>query len=53
MPGIEKGVIGMEAGKTKTIENPPEEAFGPRREELVVEVAKSELPDHIPCNQFH
>jgi FKBP-type peptidyl-prolyl cis-trans isomerase 2 len=47
MPGIEKGVIGMETGDTKTIEIPPEEAFGPRREELVIEIAKSELPDHI------
>ena len=46
MPGIEKGVIGMEPGDTKTIEIPPQEAFGQRREELVIEIAKSELPDH-------
>ena len=47
MPGIEKGVIGMETGDTKSIEIPPEEAFGPRRDELVIEVAKKELPDQI------
>ena len=47
MPGIEKGVIGMEPGDTKTVEIPPEEAFGPRRKELVIEVAKSELPDQM------
>jgi len=27
MPGIEKGIIGMEIGESKTIEIPPEEAF--------------------------
>jgi FKBP-type peptidyl-prolyl cis-trans isomerase 2 len=47
MPSIEKGVLGMETGDTKTIEIPPEEAFGERREKLVVEIAKSELPNHI------
>lgn len=50
MPGLENSLIGMEAGDTKSIEVPPEEAFGPRQEELVVEVTKSSLPDHInPC----
>lgn len=47
MPGIEKNVIGMKTGDTKTIEIPPEEAFGERREDLVVEAAKSELPEQI------
>ena len=47
MPGIEKGVISMESGGTKTIEIPPEEAFGLRREELVVEIEKGQLPDYI------
>ncbi len=50
MPGLETGVVGMEAGNKKSIEIPPEEAFGPRQEELVVEVKKCSLPDHIePC----
>ena len=47
MPGLETGVIGMEAGEKKSVEVPPEEAYGPRKEELVVEVKKSNLPDHI------
>ena len=47
MPGIENSVIGMEAGEKKSIEIPPEEAYGPRQEELVVEISKSKLPDHI------
>ncbi|MBW1998774.1 MAG: FKBP-type peptidyl-prolyl cis-trans isomerase, partial [Deltaproteobacteria bacterium] len=47
MPGIDKGVIGMETGEKKTLEIPPEDAFGPRRDELVIEVGKSELPPEI------
>jgi len=47
MPGIEKGVIGMETGDTKTIEIPPEEAFGLWRKDLVIEVPKSDLPDQM------
>ena len=45
IPGIEKGVIGMETGDTKTIEIAPDEAYGPRRKDLVIEVPKSDLPD--------
>ena len=47
MPGIEKSVLGMETGDQKSVEISPEDAFGPRREDLVVEVRKSDLPDHI------
>jgi FKBP-type peptidyl-prolyl cis-trans isomerase 2 len=47
MPGIENGVIGMEVGDTKTIEILTEEAFGPRRKELVAEVMKGDIPNHI------
>ena len=47
IPGFEKGVIGMEVGETKTITVPPEEAYGPRNEELIVDVKKSILPENI------
>lgn len=47
IPGFEKGVVGMGVGDTKTIEIPPEEAYGAKQDELVVEVQKSELPDDI------
>lgn len=47
IPGIERGIIGMKSGETKTIEIPPEEAYGQRREDLLVEIPKSELPDNI------
>jgi peptidylprolyl isomerase len=47
IPGFEKGVVGMEVGDTKTIEIPPEEAYGAKQDELVVEVKKSEFPEDI------
>jgi FKBP-type peptidyl-prolyl cis-trans isomerase 2 len=47
MPGIEKGIIGMEIGDTKTIEIPTEDALGPRREELVVDVERSDFPEDM------
>ena len=47
IPGVETGIVGMEVGEQKTITVPPEQAYGPRREELVVEVEKSDLPEHV------
>jgi peptidylprolyl isomerase len=37
----------MGVGDTKTIEIPPEEAYGAKQDELVVVVNKSEFPDDI------
>jgi len=45
--GFENAVIGMEAGEKKTVSIPPEDAFGPWYEELVVDVAKSDFPEDI------
>jgi FKBP-type peptidyl-prolyl cis-trans isomerase 2 len=47
IPGFEKGVVGMGVGDSKTIEISPEDAYGEKKEELVVEVQKSELPEDI------
>jgi len=47
IPGLEKAVIGMKVGETKTVEIPPEEGFGPRHEELVFKVEKSSIPKDI------
>ncbi|MBW2645899.1 MAG: peptidylprolyl isomerase [Deltaproteobacteria bacterium] len=47
IPGFEQSVVGMETGDTKTITIPPEEAYGPRREELVVNVKSADFPEHI------
>jgi peptidylprolyl isomerase len=47
MPGFEKGIIGMEAGDKKTFTVLPEEAYGPRHEELIATIDKSEFPKDI------
>jgi FKBP-type peptidyl-prolyl cis-trans isomerase 2 len=47
IPGLERGLIGMEAGDTKAITVESEDAFGPRREEMILEVNKSDFPEHI------
>lgn len=47
IPGFENGIIGMKIGETKTIILPPEEAYGPRRKELMVDVKKSNFSDNI------
>ena len=47
IPGFEKCVVGMEVGDSKSIEIPPEEAYGAKQDQLVVEVNRSEFPDDI------
>lgn len=45
--GLEQGVIGMRTGDKKTITIPPEDAFGPPREDLVIDLNKNEIPEGI------
>ena len=47
IPGFEQSIVGMEVGENKTITIPPEEAYGPRREELIWERKKNEFPEGI------
>jgi peptidylprolyl isomerase len=47
IPGFEKAIIGMEVGETKTITLPPEEAYGSRYEELVLDFKKNAFSDNI------
>ena len=47
IPGFENSIIGMEVDERKTVTIPPEEAYGPRREELIWERKKSEFPEGI------
>jgi peptidylprolyl isomerase len=44
IPGFDKGIVGMELNEKKQIVLPPEEAYGERNEELVLEVPKNDLP---------
>jgi peptidylprolyl isomerase len=47
IPGFEKEIIDMEIGDSKTFIVDPVEAFGPRRDELVVHVQTKDFPEHI------
>ncbi|MFQ5838294.1 MAG: peptidylprolyl isomerase [Thermoplasmata archaeon] len=41
--GFEKGIMGMQEGEEKTFIVPPEEAYGPHRQELVGKLPKEQV----------
>lgn len=47
IPGVEKGIVGMEPGDKKTLTVQPEDAYGPFQKNLIKVVDKSELPKSI------
>jgi peptidylprolyl isomerase len=47
IPGFEKAVFGMKVGEKKTVTIPADEAYGPYRDELVVEVPREKLPSDV------
>ena len=47
IPGFEKAVDGMTPGESKTVTVEPEEAYGPRQEDRILEVPRDQLPDEI------
>jgi peptidylprolyl isomerase len=47
IPGFEKGVIGMKPGEKKSVTIPADEAYGQRKDDLVVRVEKDKVPSHI------
>ena len=54
-PALEERVAGMRAGETREFRIPPEEAYGPRREELVREMPRDRLPpdlDLVPGTDY-
>lgn len=44
VPGLEKALVGLKAGDSKDVVVSPEEGYGDRDEELIVEVDRSEMP---------
>ncbi len=47
IPGFEEGLMGMELDQEKTIEIPSEKAYGPRMDELFIEVKNEQLPEDL------
>ncbi|TQD40252.1 FKBP-type peptidyl-prolyl cis-trans isomerase [Haloflavibacter putidus] len=47
IPGLENGLIDMKVNEKKTIEIPQAEAYGDVKDELFMEVPKSQLPQEI------
>jgi peptidylprolyl isomerase len=47
IPGFEKGVADMAVGEKKSIHIPSVEAYGERREDLVMQFERSQLPEDL------
>ena len=45
--GFEKAVLGMSVGDSKTVDIPAGQAYGERRDEMVADFPRSEIPDSI------
>lgn len=45
--GFESAVQGMSEGEKKTAEIPSDDAYGPRRDDLILTVAREQLPDDL------
>jgi len=45
--GFEEAVIGMSPGESKTVQIPPEKAYGRYREDRVMKVDKKDLPPEV------
>ncbi len=51
IPGFEQAVIGMKVGESKTVNIPATEAYGLHRDDLVITMERSQLPDNIEVGQ--
>lgn len=47
IPGFERAVIGMKPGETKTATIPPEEAYGPHRDDMLFTIDRDQFPEDI------
>lgn len=47
IPGLEREIVGMAVGDTKSVSIVADEAYGPHRPEGVQEIERSEIPDSI------
>ena len=47
IPGLEKRLVGMKVGEEKEIKVPAKEAYGERRQDLIIEVPVDKLPKGV------
>jgi len=47
IPGFENGVVGMKLQESKTIKIPFAEAYGEKKQELMIEVQNQQLPEEL------
>ena len=47
MPGFQNAILGMSPGDSKTVKIPPDEAFGARRDEMIVAIDRSSFPPDV------
>lgn len=47
IPGFEDALVGMSVGETKELKLAAADAYGPRREELVIQVEREKFPPNI------
>ncbi len=47
IPGFENNVVGMDAGESKSIEVPADEAYGPHQKELMIELGREHIPENV------
>ncbi len=47
IPGFETAVSGMEIGESKTVKVKPDDAYGERRDDLVVQVDRKVVPENL------
>lgn len=47
IPGFEKAVEGLQVGERGVARVPPEEAYGPRSDELVLSVQRDQFPEGV------
>ena len=47
IPGLERAVVGMSPGESKTEKIPADQAFGPYREKLILEVDRQQIPADV------
>ncbi|MFC1991316.1 peptidylprolyl isomerase [Chloroflexota bacterium] len=47
IPGFDKAVPGMKVGESKTVTIPAEDAYGPSRDDMIMEFPREQLPPEI------